>query len=171
MKRNQTQNIILGALAAAAVSGIIFFAWQSSDAGTAQAPREWSASALETQETSFNFGTISMAAGKVRHIFPVKNTGTEPLAITKIVTSCMCTKASLKYGERTFGPFGMPGHGAVPSIRQEIMPGETAEIEAEFDPAAHGPAGTGRIRRGITIDTNSQTKPKLELSFDAVVTP
>lgn len=166
---NQTQNIIVGALAGAAIIGGIVWISQRSSPTAAQS--EWSASTLETQETFYDFGTISMAAGPVRRSFALLNTGTEPIAITKIITSCMCTKATLKYGGRSFGPFGMPGHGAVPSVRQEIMPGETAEIEAVFDPAAHGPAGTGAIRRIVTIETNSQTKPKLELSFAANVTP
>ena len=168
--KNQTRGIILGILATVIVGGIIFFAWQLTQKSTTTAQKEWSASALEAGETFFDFGTISMAVGSVRNSFAVRNTGTEPVAITKITTSCMCTKATLKNSGRSFGPFGMPGHGAVPSIRQEIMPGETAEIEAVFDPAAHGPSGTGKIRRVVYVDTNSQTKPKLELSFEANVT-
>ncbi|MBI5913577.1 DUF1573 domain-containing protein [Candidatus Azambacteria bacterium] len=169
--KNQTRGIILGILATVIVGGIILFAWQSTQKSTATVQKEWSASALEAGETFFDFGTISMAAGGVRNSFAVRNAGAEPVTITKITTSCMCTKATLKSGGRSFGPFGMPGHGAVPSIRQEIMPGETAEIEAVFDPAAHGPSGTGKIRRIVTVETNSQTKPKLEFSFAADVTP
>ena len=165
---NQTRNIIVGALAGAAIVGGIFWISQKPSLTTAQS--EWSASALEAQETFYDFGTISMAAGPVRRAFALRNSGADPIAITKIITSCMCTKATLKYAGQTFGPFGMPGHGAVPSIRQEIMPGETAELEAVFDPAAHGPQGTGAIRRIVTVETNSQTKPKLDISFAANVT-
>lgn len=169
--KNQTRNIILGILAVAAIGGIIFFTRQPTQNSGAVAQKEWSASALQTDETFYNFGTVSMAAGSVRRAFTLTNTGTEPVAVTGIGTSCMCTKARLKKDGNVFGPFGMLGHGAMPSIRQEIMPGKTAELEAEFDPAAHGPSGTGKIRRIITIDTNSQTKPKLEISFAADVTP
>lgn len=167
--KNQTKGIVLGILATMVVGAIIFFIWNTTQSGETAAPKEWSASALAAQEQFYDFGTISMAAGKVRNSFAVRNDGTEPVSITKITTSCMCTIARLKTGERTFGPFGMPGHGAVPSIREEIAPGETTEIEVEFDPAAHGPSGTGMIRRIVYVDTNSQTKPKLEFSFAANV--
>lgn len=166
----QTKNNIVIALAAVIVIGGII--WMSRPSTPISVPRkEWSAGALIAPEQFFDFGTISMAAGKVRNSFAVRNDGSEPVSITKIITSCMCTVARLKTGERTFGPFGMPGHGIAPSIREEIAPGETAEIEIEFDPAAHGPSGTGAIRRIVSIETNSQTKPKLELSFAANVTP
>ena len=169
--KNKTQGIILGILATLVVGGIVFFAWNTTPRGEMAVPKEWSASALAAQEQFFDFGTISMAAGKVSNSFAVRNDGTEPVAITKIATSCMCTVARLKTGERTLGPFGMQGHGTVPSVREEIAPEETVEIEVEFDPAAHGPSGTGRIRRVAYVETNSQTKPKLEFSFEANVTP
>lgn len=166
----QTKNIIIIALAAVIVIGGII--WMSRPNTTTPATqKEWSASALVAQEQFFDFGTISMAAGKVRNSFAVRNDGTEPVSITKITTSCMCTVARLKTGERTFGPFGMQGHGIVPSVREEIAPGDAADIEVEFDPAAHGPSGTGKIRRVVSVETNSQTKPKIEFSFAADVTP
>ncbi|MCR4323212.1 MAG: DUF1573 domain-containing protein [Candidatus Azambacteria bacterium] len=168
--KNKAQGIIFGVVATVAVAGIIFFIWSTSQRSETVAPNEWSGSALTAQEQFVDFGTISMTAGKVRNSFAVRNDGTEPVAITKIVTSCMCTEATLTAGGKSFGPFGMAGHGALRSIRQEVMPGETVELEAEFDPAAHGPSGTGKIRRVVYVETNSQTNPKLEFSFEANVT-
>ena len=126
---------------------------------------------LSSEEGSFNFGNVSMAAGNVSHNFKIKNSGSEPLVITKIYTSCMCTAATLvQGGSKKTGPFGMLGHGFNPSIKLVVNPGEEAEVEAIFDPAAHGPAGLGRVNRVITLE-NSGGGGKLELSFDANVIP
>lgn len=123
---------------------------------------------LSVPEKSYDFGTISMAKGKVSHAFKIKNTGSSPVTIKKVFTSCMCTTATLKTALGTKGPFGMKGHAAVPEINTVIASGEEAEVEVVFDPAAHGPAGTGEIRRAVYVETEGSNKP-LELSFEAVV--
>jgi len=117
----------------------------------------------------YDFGKISMAAGKVTHQFSIKNTSTEAITINKMYTSCMCTKALLVLAGRQFGPYGMPGHGFIPTINQVINPDEEATVEVVFDPAAHGPAGIGKISRTVSIENNAG-RP-LELRFTALVTP
>lgn len=126
-------------------------------------------STLKSQEQNFDFGTISMVKGSVTHAYTITNTGAEPVTVKKVYTSCMCTTASLTSGEKTYGPFGMPGHATVPSIDVSIAPGATAQVEAVFDPAAHGPAGVGPISRVVILE-NSAGKP-LEIGFTANVTP
>lgn len=126
-------------------------------------------STLKADELSFDFGVISMAKGKVNHRFSVTNSGTDPLVINKLYTSCMCTTASLYVGEKNYGPFGMPGHASIPSVDVSLAPGATAQVEAVFDPAAHGPAGVGTISRVVVLE-NSAGKP-VEISFSANVTP
>lgn len=118
---------------------------------------------------NYDFGAISMAAGKVKHQFKIKNTSGEAVTIGKMYTSCMCTTATLMKGRKRFGPVGMPGHGAIPKINETINPGEEAIVEVVFDPAAHGPAGVGRIQRVVTLENNAG-RP-VELSFTAMVTP
>lgn len=124
---------------------------------------------LVAEEGSYDFGTISMAKGKVSHVFKMKNTGSAPVIIKKIFTSCMCTTATLKTATENEGPFGMRGHADIPEIDVALSLNEEAEVEVVFDPAAHGPAGTGEIRRIVYIEVEGVKKP-LELSFDAVVT-
>ena len=132
---------------------------------------------IEAEETSFDFGNVSMAKGKVGHIFRFKNTGLEPIVINKMYTSCMCTEASLvigpgpssSSGQAKFGPFGMPGHGLAPSVKAVVELGQEAEVEVVFDPAAHGPAGVGKIQRVVTLE-NSAGSP-MEFEFSAIVTP
>ena len=132
---------------------------------------EYSASAIAVSHTTFDFGTISMKDGNVSHEFELKNEGTEPLTIEKVSTSCMCTTAFLiDSSGKKYGGFGMPGHGTA-RADVEIGPGETLILEAVFDPAAHGPSGVGLAQRFIYLETNSSKSPKLELSFNATVTP
>lgn len=127
------------------------------------------AGGLNAQESQFDFGEISMRAGKVSHKFAIKNEGSEPLIIKKIYTSCMCTTASLIKARETIGPFGMPGHGPIPVINQNLAAGESAEIETVFDPAAHGPSGIGQIFRTVYLET--QSGETMELKFRALVKP
>lgn len=129
-----------------------------------------STGALRARETNFNFGSISMAAGKVTHIYRFRNGGTKPIVLGKMYTSCMCTTAALvKSSGRKFAPVGMPGHTPIPALNETMQPNEEAMVEVVFDPAAHGPAGIGPIDRVVTIE-HSAGQP-LELAFAANVTP
>ena len=124
---------------------------------------------LAAQENNYDFGSISMSAGKVSKTFAIKNTGTDALAVSQLYTSCMCTEATLKIGGRSVGPFSMPGHGFAQRINEIIQPNEEAAIEVVFDPAAHGPAGVGRIERAVYLENSAGAA--LELKFSATVTP
>lgn len=115
------------------------------------------------------FGTISMAAGRVSKTFEITNSTTTPITITRMYTSCMCTRATLAAGGKQFGPMGMPGHGSIPPIGYVLAPGEKASVEVVFDPAAHGPSGVGPISRLVRLETSAGAP--LELTFDAFVRP
>lgn len=125
---------------------------------------------LTVEEARFDFGIISMKNGDVSHVFEIKNDGAEPVIIEKIYTSCMCTIAYItdSSGKR-YGGFGMPGHGLFSGTNIAVRPGESATVEAIFDPKAHGPSGVGLAERSIYLETNSVKLPKLELSFRATV--
>ncbi len=126
---------------------------------------------ITTEMRTYDFGTISMKKGTVSYTYTIKNESLKKVKITKVETSCMCTKATLiTKGEAKFGPFGMSGHGgSVAAINVQLLPQETADIEVVFDPAAHGSAGIGKINRSIFIQ--SAENPNLELTFSANVTP
>lgn len=119
---------------------------------------------LTLEESSFNFGDISMAKGDVSHAFKIKNTGSESIIISKVYTSCMCTEVSFIKGGIKKGPFGMQGHGGViPTINQTLSSGEEAQIEVVFDPAAHGPAGLGLMQRVVYLE-NSNGRAEIQIS-------
>lgn len=124
---------------------------------------------LAAREASFDFGSISMAAGKVSHRYWLRNESTAPVMIQRIHTSCMCTTATLVKGLRVIGRYGMAGHGPMPDVNESLAPGEEAYVDVAFDPAAHGPAGLGRTERVVTIERSGGET--LQLGFVANVTP
>lgn len=162
------KSVLISVLATAVlIVGLVWFARPDTD--VASQTREISDDTLISDEANYDFGTISMAAGKVSHSFRITNTRPEPLVIEKIYTSCMCTTAALSTQGKTFGPFSMPGHGIIPKIDAVIEPGEEATVEVVFDPAAHGPAGVGRIERDIILENNAGAP--IQFAFSALVTP
>lgn len=167
---NQIKNIIIGVGIGFAFLGlIVWLAKPSSSDTNTQNTSSGTGGALTAQETSYDFGTVSMKAGKVSHAFKIKNTGSGPITLTKVYTSCMCTQATLVMGSKKRGPFGMQGHGIIPKINEVLDAEKDAEVEVVFDPAAHGPAGVGRISRAIYLE-NNQSAP-FELQISANVTP
>lgn len=107
---------------------------------------------LSSDQQSYDFGTISMKDGKVKTTFKVKNPTAEALTLSKLYTTCMCTEAKLVVNGLTEGPFGMPGHGSIPTFEQKLEPNGEADIEVEYDPNAHGPSGVGRIERSVIVE-------------------
>ncbi len=163
---------LLAAGAALLIVGVaIVVARPDPSASNRAAPRAESEAPrmLKANETNFDFGTISMAAGNVSHRYWIRNTGEQPIVVRKMYTSCMCTTATLIKGGRKSPTVGMPGHGFMPALNETLQPHEAAMIEVVFDPAAHGPAGIGRTERLVTIQTDLE-RP-LELAFVVNVTP
>lgn len=163
---------ILYALIAISVAVIAFGVYRSFEgagAPRAQAAQAEKPAALVTMRPSLDLGTVSMAAGKVPFSYLIRNGGAEPLTINRIYTSCMCTNATLVTATERKGPFGMPGHGLPTNLKAALAPGETANLQVLFDPAAHGPSGLGRIERIVTVES-AESAP-LELRMVVMVQP
>jgi hypothetical protein len=161
--------LVSGAIALAMVAVII--AARPGPAGSSPPPRAETpaARALTPSEEVFDFGSISMAGGNVVHHYWIRNTGSTPAVIGRMFTSCMCTTATLVKGGRKSAAYGMPGHGFMSPLNETLQPDEAAYVEVVFDPAAHGPAGIGRIARTVTIQTDRGAP--LELALVATVRP
>src|SRR3989338_5890877 len=167
---NGMKKIIIGVgLGVLILAGVIFAAQpKTSNSGAAVAVASNGTFVVE-ESSNYDFGSISMAAGKVTRQFKIRNTGAETVTVSKMYTSCMCTSALLMKGEKKFGPYGMPGHAVVPKINVPVEPNEEVIVEVVFDPAAHGPAGVGRIEREVILENNAGQPVKLQ--FAAMVTP
>jgi len=165
MNQKSVPYIVLGLVAI----GIVFFL-SFGGKGSSANSSVYSGSALSAAEKSFDFQTIAMKDGKVTHDFEVKNEGTEPVIINKVYTSCMCTTTYIVDASgKKYGAFGMPGHTSS-GTSIAVEPGQSATVEAVFDPAAHGPSGVGLAQRSVYIETNSTKSPKMEFNFQAMVT-
>lgn len=120
---------------------------------------------IEIPVNEYDAGTVSMADGLVKHIYEIKNTGVGDLKIGSIWTSCHCTVARLKVGNRESPEFGMDKS----FTSQKIPPGETGFLEVTFDPAFHGPQGAGPAVRVVYLSTNDPLNKKVEVRLLANV--
>lgn len=139
-----------------------FFIWR---AGLLEpAPVKLSNSVLTIAPETFDFGEISMAKGNAETKFTLKNDGDEPLKITEVSTSCMCTTAHID--DKHFGMAGMGGSNAADI---EMPAKSSKEMIVTFDPNAHGPNAVGSITRVIDIRTNSKISPPKEIIIKGTV--
>lgn len=94
-----------------------------------------SPSALQFDESEFDFGNIREDGGTVTHSFRFRNTGTKPVVIVNAESTCGCT---------------------VPTFsRKPVMPSAEGSIEVAFDPMNR----PGRIDKKITIVTSEGGEP------------
>lgn len=119
------------------------------------------ASAVIAERTFHDFGTIDIFGGKVSTTYTLKNTGEEDVSIVSAVTSCMCTEGEI--GGLRFGMHDKTG------LKVVISAGEEKTLTAIYDPLAHGPNGTGKITRELTLTTDSSETPKIMVRFSANV--
>ncbi|OGY44091.1 MAG: hypothetical protein A2729_00910 [Candidatus Buchananbacteria bacterium RIFCSPHIGHO2_01_FULL_39_14] len=167
---SQNKEIIIGLVVALLIlGGIIWLAKASSSADQVNPPLATINQSIVVPIDTYDFGTISMAKGKVSYSFTIKNSASQSLMLKKIYTSCMCTSATLVSAAGRRGPFGMPGHGVVPLANYTLKPNEEAQIEVTFDPAAHGPAGVGPVNRIVYLEDQFGAVNQLRIS--ATVTP
>ena len=96
-------------------------------------------------ETEFQFGDIHQG-DKVEHVFAFENTGTEPLIITNVQTTCGCTAPNWP--------------------RDPIAPGQSSEIKVVFNSTGK----MGMQRKVITVISNA-VSPSAKLMIVSNVLP
>ena len=92
---------------------------------------------LAFAETEFDFGSVPQNK-PVYHFFEFKNTGTQPVTINDVSTSCGCTTPDWS--------------------REPIAPGATAKIKVGFNAAAEGP-----FDRFISVQYNGSVQKQLKI--------
>lgn len=85
---------------------------------------------ISADKTEHDFGVIKEVNGKVTHTFVIKNTGTAPLVITRVVTACGCTTPSYE--------------------TEPIAPGKESKIVITFNPAGR----PGQFVKSIAVYSN-----------------
>src|SRR6056297_191444 len=93
------------------------------------------AAKIEFKTETVDYGQISKGADGIR-VFEFTNTGSAPLIISNVRSSCGCT---------------------IPKKPEDpIMPGKTGEIQVKYDTNRVGP-----IRKAITVTSNADTPTKI----------
>ena len=146
--------VFLGVTVAVLVLGFAGIIWAIKSESAGSESKGTPRLVLETDK--FDFGEVSMANGLAKKKVKITNQGDGDLKISRMQTSCMCTKVVLDAAGKRSPEFGMPGHGGGGSSgwSQVIKPGESGELEIIYDPNAQGPTGTGLITRTIEIFSN-----------------
>jgi len=102
--------------------------------------------AISFEKMNHNFGVVKEADGIVEHVFTFSNTGSEPLIIKNVRSTCGCT---------------------VPDWSKEpIMPMGKGTIKVSFNPANR----PGAFRKGITVMSNAR-EPNTTLYVVGLVQP
>ncbi len=97
---------------------------------TAQA--QFKEAVISFENLNHNFGQIDEVGGLVEHTFSFTNTGSEPLVLNSVLSSCGCT---------------------IPEWSKEpIMPMGKGEIKVSFNPLNR----PGAFRKSITVKSNSR---------------
>ena len=151
------------------IAGLAILVSSFSGSSTKATVSKTSGAKIYIDHTSKIVGNIGYSKGILYHSFPIKNVGTDNLEIANIATSCMCTKAFLKTGDNDGPNFGMKGMSAPSSWKGVLKPGEKGEIIAAFDPAYHGPQGTGQVTRSVSFETSDPDNPYVEVMFEGEV--
>nr|WP_299074645.1 DUF1573 domain-containing protein [uncultured Allomuricauda sp.] len=94
-----------------------------------------SAAKIEFKSETIDYGEIEKGSDGVR-VFEFTNTGSVPLVISAVKSSCGCT---------------------IPKKPEDpILPGKTGEIQVKYDTKRVGP-----IRKAITVTSNADTPTKV----------
>ncbi len=99
---------------------------------------------ITVDEVDYQFGQVPQDRA-VEHVFKVLNTGTKPLVITRVSTSCGCTAAMME--------------------SSVIDPGQTGRLRVSFNP--HGQKQS--VTRTVTIHSNDPERPTLPIKISAQV--
>lgn len=144
--------------------GGVFFLTKTTS--TPQIAASQNAKAYVADPTSFDWGNIPMYKGNAIKVFTIKNTGTDTLKLFNIKTSCHCTKAYISVNGTDSPSFGMSD---LSSWVGEVPKSKEAKLTVVFDPAYHGPQGTGPINRFVSVETNDRSNTKLTFTLTGTV--
>ena len=101
---------------------------------------------LALQSNSFDFGRILEDDGVVQHKFLFTNTGSDPLLVTNVRTTCGCT---------------------VPSwTKDPVQPGKEGYVEIEFNPRNH----PGTFHKTVQVQSSAQNS-NMFLTISGTVIP
>ncbi len=117
----------------------------------------------ETAQTFYDFGEIKVSDVKQQD-FTLKNTGTKPLQILNVNSSCGCTAGQIIYKGETSKEYSMHSQSGFVT---EIAPGDSATVKLTYRPATMPVYGA--VEREVYVTTNDPANQKLIFSIKAIV--
>lgn len=116
---------------------------------------------IETKQ--LDFGNMKLSDEKTEEI-ALENTGSAPLQLTNVSTSCNCTFAQFVIDGKESPTFEMHNN---PNWVGTIEPGKKGVLKAIYKPSIM--PVQGKVDRTIFFTTNDPAKPKVEINFTANV--
>lgn len=116
----------------------------------------------EVDKTFADIGSMSINDEKTAD-FTLKNSGTKPLQILDVTTSCHCTFTQIIYKGTESDKFSMNGSGFI----TEIAPGDSATVRIIYIPSIMPVSGV--VEREAYIKTNDPLNSRLIFSIQANV--
>lgn len=117
----------------------------------------------ETPDSLFDFGEIKVSDVKEKD-FVLKNTGTKPLQILNINSSCNCTAGKIIYNGSETKEYGMHAQSG---YLMDIAPNTEAKVTVIYRPAIMPVYGA--VEREVYVTTNDPQKEKLVFAIKANV--
>lgn len=101
--------------------------------------------------------------------FRLKNTGSQPVEISQVRTSCMCTFAEIDTPGGKSPEFNMAMHNdaTVNAWKGLVKPGEEAIVTVTYNPTLMPVEGS--VARNVKFATNDPQNPVVELGVHATV--
>jgi Protein of unknown function (DUF1573). len=87
---------------------------------------------ISAEESIHDFGEFKENDGSVSHSFTIKNVGSAPLVVTRVIASCGCTTPEW--------------------TKEPIAPGKTGEISVTYDPKGR----PGSFSKTISVYSNGK---------------
>lgn len=117
----------------------------------------------ETPDGIFDFGEIKVSDVKEKD-FTLKNTGTKPLQILNINSSCGCTAGKIIHNNSETKEYGMHTQSG---YLTDILPGTEAKVRVIYRPFQMPVYGV--VEREVYVTTNDPQREKLVFAVKAYV--
>jgi hypothetical protein len=118
---------------------------------------------VKVEKTHVDLGDMKISDRKTEEI-SFENTGSKPLQISNVYTSCGCTSAQVVINGEESPIFSMHGN---PSWMGEIAPGGKAVLRAIYEPAKH--PVQGKTEKTIFFKTNDPENSTINIHLTARV--
>jgi cytochrome c-type biogenesis protein CcmH/NrfF len=125
---------------------------------------------LVAEPESVDLGRVPIDGGLVTLTFTLRNAGRSDLTLFGALTSCGCTTAVIETAEGVSPPFGANAAENPADWSAVLAPGEEVRMVVTFDPLFHGPEGTGRVRRTVSVLSDDPLSRRLDVTFEAEIT-